>query len=61
MMLALTLEWMVALFLPLEAKNMKYHNEIVKCKDSISIIQNANLLHINCILDSANENEVCIT
>lgn len=34
-MLALTLEWMVVLFLPLEDKNTQSHNKIMKCKDSI--------------------------
>lgn len=38
MMLALTLEWMVVLFLPLEDRNKQYHSENMKCKDGISIM-----------------------
>lgn len=32
---ALTLEWMVVLFLPLEDKNTQSHNKNMNCKDSI--------------------------
>lgn len=54
-MLALTLEWMVVLFLPLEDRNTQYHSENMKCKDDISIILIANLLLMSSILNLTNE------
>lgn len=55
MTLALTLEWMVVLFLPLEDRNKQYHSENMKCKDGINIILIANPLLMSYILNLAKE------